>query len=153
MVDDRGMTREMDDPQSGVLAACGVGLADVAAMREPAGEAPLAAGLLPELGSVAGRLTAGALSQLAQQGVDPDAARTVRRAHLRYEGTDTALPVPLGPLPEMVTAFERAYRQYFSFLMRDKAIVAEAVSVRGASAPPPPAAPPVGARAAASRAG
>jgi 5-oxoprolinase (ATP-hydrolysing) len=71
----------------------------------------------------------------------------VRRAHLRYEGTDTALPVPLGGLREMVAAFEQAYRQYFSFLMRGKAIIAEAVSVELAapSAPVLADAPPDGA--------
>jgi len=153
VADALGMTRVLIHPLAGVLSAYGMGLADVTAMRETAVEAPLTAELLPELGGVAGRLTADALSQLAEQGVDPDAARTVRRAHLRYEGTDTALPVPLGPLPEMVTAFERAYRQYFSFLMRDKAIVAEAVSVEVTSAPTPLAAPALVARTAASGAG
>src|SRR5262249_31561851 len=71
----------------------------------------------------------------------PGAVRQVQRAHLRYEGTDTALPVPLGPLPEMVAAFERAYRQYFSFLMRDKGIIAEAVSVELAAPSVPVGAP------------
>jgi 5-oxoprolinase (ATP-hydrolysing) len=65
----------------------------------------------------------------------------VRRVHLRYEGTDTALPVPLGTLAEMVTAFEQAYRQYFSFLMRGKTIIVEAVSVELAAPHVPVAAP------------
>src|SRR5262249_46643804 len=43
--------------------------------------------------------------------------------------TDTALPVPLGTVAEMTAGFERAYRQQFSFLMPDKAILVEAVSV------------------------
>jgi 5-oxoprolinase (ATP-hydrolysing) len=75
------------------------------------------------------------------QDVEPGPVRQVRRAHLRYEGTDTALPVPLGPLPEMVAAFEQAYRQYFSFLMRGKAIIAEAVSVELAAPSAPVDAP------------
>ena len=72
---------------------------------------------------------------------EPGGVRQVRRAHLRYEGTDTALPVPLGLLPEMMAAFEQAYRQYFSFLMRDKAIIAEAVSVELAAPSAPVDAP------------
>jgi 5-oxoprolinase (ATP-hydrolysing) len=71
----------------------------------------------------------------------PGGVRQVRRAHLRYEGTDTALPVPLGPLPQMLADFEQAYRQLFSFLMRDKAIIAEAVSVELAAPSAPLAAP------------
>ncbi|MFI5068419.1 MAG: hydantoinase B/oxoprolinase family protein, partial [Streptosporangiales bacterium] len=53
----------------------------------------------------------------------------MRRAQLRYQGTDTALPVPLGAAEAMMAAFEAAYRQRFSFLMRDKPVVVESVSV------------------------
>jgi 5-oxoprolinase (ATP-hydrolysing) len=70
-----------------------------------------------------------------------DAVRQVRRVHLKYEGTDTALPVPLGTLAGMVAAFERSYRQYFSFLMPGKTIVAEAVSVELAAPSEPLPAP------------
>jgi 5-oxoprolinase (ATP-hydrolysing) len=162
VADALGITRVMIHPLAGVLSAYGMGLADVTAMRETAVEAPLTADLLPELDRVAGRLAAGALSELAQEGIEPGAASTARRAHLRYEGTDTALPVPLGPLPDMVAAFEQAHRQHFSFLTPDKAILAEAVSVEAASAPEPLAAqllagtlaaPPAAGKPAASRAG
>jgi 5-oxoprolinase (ATP-hydrolysing) len=142
VADALGITRVLIHPLAGVLSAYGMGLADVTAMRESAVESPLTAGLLPELDQVAGRLADDALAELAQQGIEPDAARTVRRVHLRYAGTDTALPVPLGPLPGMIAAFEQAYRQHFSFLMRDKAILAEAVSVEAASVPVPLAASP-----------
>src|SRR5262249_47774601 len=68
-------------------------------------------------------------AELAGAGADPARATRVRRAHLRYEGTDTALPVPLGTVADMTAGFERAYRQQFSFLMPGKAILVEAVSV------------------------
>ena len=129
VADALGITRVLIHPLAGVLSAYGMGLADVTAMRETAVEAPLAAGLLPELDRVAGRLEADALAELAQQGIGPGRARSARRAHLRYDGTDTALPVPLGGVAEMVASFEQAYRQHFSFLMRGKTILVEAVSV------------------------
>jgi 5-oxoprolinase (ATP-hydrolysing) len=110
-----------------VLSAYGLGLADVTAMREAAVEAPLAEGLLGELGRAAAALEADALAELAAGGSGRTAS--VRRAHLRYQGTDTALPVPLGTVPEMTAAFERAYRQQFSFLMPGKPVIVEAVSV------------------------
>ncbi len=93
-------------------------------------EAPLADGLLPANWArprTAWRRTRG--PNWPSGGADPARAVCVRRAHLRYEGTDTALPVPLGGTAEMTAAFERAYRQQFSFLMPDKTIVVEAVSV------------------------
>ena len=119
-------------PLAGVLSAYGMGLADLTAMREQAVEAPLVKGdgdLLPELVTTAAKLEADARSELADDGADPAQVTSVHRAHLRYAGTDTALPVPLGRAQDMIAAFERAYRQQFSFLMPDKTIDVEAVSV------------------------
>jgi 5-oxoprolinase (ATP-hydrolysing) len=129
VADALGISQVLIHPLAGVLSAYGMGLADVTAMREKAVEAPLSAGVVPHLDTVADSLAADALAELAREGIGPDRVNTVRRAHLRYEGTDTALPVPLAPVAEMVACFERAYRQQFSFLMRGKTIVAEAVSV------------------------
>jgi len=135
VADALGITRVLIHPLAGVLSAYGLGLADVTAMRETAVEAPLTAQLLPELDRVAMSLEADALAELAQQGIGPGRTRAARRAHLRYDGTDTALPVPLGTAAGMVASFEQAYRQHFSFLMRDKTILVEAVSVELAAAP------------------
>ena len=129
VADALGITRVLIHPLAGVLSAYGMGLADVTAMREIAVEAPLTARLLPELDRVAMSLRADALAELAEQGIESRRTRAAHRAHLRYEGTDTALPVPLGGVAEMVTSFEQAYRQHFSFLMRGKTILVEAVSV------------------------
>jgi len=129
VADALGISQVLIHPLAGVLSAYGMGLADVTAMRETAVEAPLSAGLLQELDRVAGRLEADARAELAQQGIGPGRVRPVRRAHLRYEGTDTALPVPLGGAAEMAASFEQAYRQHFSFLTRGKTILVEAVSV------------------------
>jgi len=49
--------------------------------------------------------------------------------HLRYQGTDTALGVPMAGLDDARSAFEAAYRQRFAFLMPDRPLVIEAVSV------------------------
>ncbi len=137
VADALGIRKVLIHPLAGVLSAYGMGLADVGAIRESAVEAPLSQQLLPELAAVCETLEAGARAELEREGVASSGIRRVRRAHLRYEGTDTALPVPMGPLGEMVQAFEAAYRQRFSFLMRDRAIAVEAVSVE-LTAPPEP---------------
>src|SRR5436305_1687602 len=92
VADALGMTVVLIHPLAGVLSAYGMGLADVTAMRESAVEAPLSAGLLPELDRLADGLAADASAALVKAGAAPAGARQVRRAHLRYEGTDTALP-------------------------------------------------------------
>src|SRR5215469_13009274 len=60
VADALAITKVLIHPLAGVLSAYGMGLADVTAMREAAVEAPLADGLLGELGQVAGRLEADA---------------------------------------------------------------------------------------------
>ena len=124
-----GMTKVLVHPLAGVLSAYGMGLADVIAMRESAVEVPLAPAILPELDRAASELEADALAELAGAGVTEDQVSRIRRAHLRYDGTDTALQVPMGQAAEMVSEFEAVYKQRFSFLMRGKPIVVEAVSV------------------------
>jgi len=126
VADALGMTSVLIHPLAGVLSAYGLGLADVIAMREHAVETvlaePLPAGLFAPLEN-------DATAELAANGVPPDRIRSRRRAHLRYDGTDTAIAVDAGPPPDMVARFEEEYRRRFSFLMRDKQIVVEAVSV------------------------
>jgi 5-oxoprolinase (ATP-hydrolysing) len=156
VADALGMTRVLIHPLAGVLSAYGMGLADVTAMREAAVEVPLRDESMPALHEAAARLERDALDELKDEGVPVDGVRRVRRAHLRYDGTDTAIGVEMASVAEMVAAFEEAYRRRFSFLMRDKRIVVEAVSVEaaaGAGAPADLAAPPprAGALAAAAR--
>jgi 5-oxoprolinase (ATP-hydrolysing) len=130
VADALGMTSALINPLAGVLAAYGIGLADIVAMREQAVEAPLSESVVTRLAAEVLRpLQAAARDELLSQDVPPEAVRVVRRAHLRYDGTDTPLAVPFGPVAEMTEAFEAAYRRRFSFLMRDKTIVVEAVSV------------------------
>jgi 5-oxoprolinase (ATP-hydrolysing) len=129
VADALGMTRVLIHPLAGVLSAYGMGLADVTAMRETAVEAPLGDDVLPRLHEVLDGLAADAEKELLTAGIPRERFTAVRRVHLRYDGTDTALLVPLGPVPDMTAAFEEAYQRRFSFLMRDKQIVVEAVSI------------------------
>ncbi len=137
VADALGMTQVVSHPFAGVLSAYGMGLADVAAMRERAVERPLEDAALPELDRVEAGLRGEAMAELADEGVPPERIRSVARALLRYDGTDTALPVTLGSTAEMLAEFEAAYRRRFSFLMPDKPVVVEAVSVEVLAAAPP----------------
>ena len=129
VADALGMTKVLIHPLAGVLSAYGIGLADIIAMREQAVEAPLTGELLENLPDILKPLENDARAELTAEGVPEDRVVTNRRVHLRYDGTDTAIIVPLGSLPDMVAGFEGEYARRFSFLMRDKAIVVEAVSV------------------------
>src|SRR5262245_14816717 len=92
VADALAMTRVFIHPHAGVLSAYGMGLADQVAMRERSVEAPLAE--IASLQRIAEEQAAEARQDLAAQGVSGQ--RVVKLAHLKYEGTDTALPVVLG---------------------------------------------------------
>jgi 5-oxoprolinase (ATP-hydrolysing) len=126
VADALAMTRVFIHPHAGVLSAYGMGLADQLAMRSRAVEATLEGCDLEE---VAESLAVEAQNELVLQGVPAGEIRAVRRAHLKYEGTDTALVVPLAPAAQMRRHFEAAYRKQFSFLMPGRPLIAEAVSV------------------------
>jgi len=131
VADALAMKRVFIHPHAGVLSAYGMGLADQVAMRERAVEAKLDVGALQSLAS---ELAAEARNDLVAQGVPAGRIETSAKAHLKYEGTDTALAVPLAPVEEMTAQFEAAYRKQFSFLMPGRALVAEALSVEAISA-------------------
>ena len=129
VADALGMSKVLIHPLAGVLSAYGIGLADIVAMREQAVEAPLSEGTLTTLPQILQPLERDARAEVNAAGVPDQRISATHRAHLRYDGTDTAVIVPLGTLNQMTAAFEAEYARRFSFLMPDKTIVAEAVSV------------------------
>src|SRR5262249_34170819 len=94
VADALGMTRVFIHPHAGVLSAYGMGLADQTAMRERAVEMKLDDS--STLADIAEELAKAAREELVLQGVPVERVRVERRAHLKYDGTDTALVVPLG---------------------------------------------------------
>ncbi len=129
VADALGMSRIFVHPMAGVLSAYGMGLADQIVMREAAIELPLDEAGLAAAEARLAHLGDAACAEVARQGV-PAAAITLRRhVHVRYQGTDTALVVALAPMPDMRREFEAGYRQRFAFLMPDRMLVIEAVSV------------------------
>jgi 5-oxoprolinase (ATP-hydrolysing) len=127
VADELGMQRVYIHPLAGVLSAYGMGLAQVRALREEAVERRVDAAAMLEVEEKCVRLAEAAVRELKEQGAI--AEHIEKRAHLKYEGTDTALVVPLGSPESMHAEFERQYRSRFSFLMPDRALLVEAVSV------------------------
>ena len=134
VADALGIVRVMIHPLAGVLSAYGMGLADVRALRDRAVEVRLddegAAALDAALDTLGGE----ARAELAGQGIAAERVEVHRRAHLRYEGTDTADLVDAGSAAQMKTRFEDAHRRRYGFVMPDKALVIEAASVEAVGA-------------------
>ena len=133
VADALGMERVFIHPLAGVLSAYGMGLADQAVLRQEALELPLA-GAHASVAARLDALAAQAAAELARQGVAQARISVHRRVHLRYEGTDSALVVPFADAPGLQDAFESAYRQRFAFLMHERRLIVEAVSVEAVGA-------------------
>ncbi len=138
VADALGMRTVFVHPLAGVLSAYGMGLADQSVIREEAMELPLEAASLPRLRERLRGLGEAARLELARQQPGVAELTLKPRVHLRYEGSDAALVVPLAPggldeeagaLAALQAGFEQAYRQRFAFLMQGKRLVIEAVSV------------------------
>jgi 5-oxoprolinase (ATP-hydrolysing) len=134
VADALAMKRVFIHPLAGVLSAYGMGLADQAAMRQRTIEARLD-GLVLE--GFFETLDREASEELVAQGLPPGGLSKTRRAHIKYEGTDTALAVPFGSTRQMIEAFEAAYRKQFSFLMPGRPLIVESISVEAAAGAEP----------------
>jgi 5-oxoprolinase (ATP-hydrolysing) len=136
VADALGMSRVFIHPLAGVLSAYGMGLADQIAMREAAVERELNEEAFTQATLSAARLLDEAAAELKEQGLAGDALRSVVRVHVRYQGTDTALPCalpaqvpPLEGVRRIREEFERSYRRRFEFTVLGSALVIEAVAV------------------------
>jgi 5-oxoprolinase (ATP-hydrolysing) len=129
VADALGVARVLIHPLSGVLSAYGMGLAELKATRSRAVLRLLDPEGLAAAEALAAPLAEDATNELAGQGVARNAIRISMLAHLRYLGTDSALPVPLGMFAELKTAFEAMHRQRFGFISPDKPIEIEAIEV------------------------
>ncbi len=129
VADALGMTRVFVHPLAGVLSAYGMGLADQLALREATVEHVLDADGLAAADATLRRLGADAAAEIEAQGFAPQDIRLLRRLHVRYLGTDTALEVPFGDEAAVRAAFEAAYRTRFAFLMPGRALVIESAAV------------------------
>ena len=128
VADALGIRHVLIHPLAGVLSAYGIGLADLRTLRERSLEAPL-----EESGSqvreVLDSLEAEARSNLLAQELHFERIFVLRRVHLRYEGTDTALVVPETGAEELRAAFGIEHLRRFGFLAPGRKLVVDAVSV------------------------
>jgi 5-oxoprolinase (ATP-hydrolysing) len=128
VADSLGIHTVLIPPMAGVLSALGIGLADTTAMREKSVECLLSPDGMERVLEVAETLEKATRGRLLDEDVPGERIRMTRRAHLRYDGTDSTVQVELTDVETMVAEFEANYRRTYSFLM-DRPVMVEAVSV------------------------
>jgi 5-oxoprolinase (ATP-hydrolysing) len=129
VADALGMTRIFLHPFAGVLSAYGMGLADIRAIRHRTVEAPFDAELVSRLAGDIAALEQAARAEIAAQGIAADAVTVLPQVHLKYAGTDAPLITSFGSFAEIKSGFETAHRQQYGFIVPDKALIVDSVSV------------------------
>ena len=127
------MTSVLIHPFSGLLSAYGIGLSAIFASRQQALIKPLAAETVQDITFHIERLRQGIYKELNAQGVKDDDIMWRPVLQVRYDGTDTTLPISFGhyDVTEAKTEFEVAHKAQFGFIYDDKPMIVEAVSVEG----------------------
>ena len=150
VADALGMPAILIHPLAGMLSAYGMGLAEARLLKEQALERTLTPDLIPDLVAACTELEAAGRIEMVAQGLPPERLRAQGALRLRHAGSDTALSIAV---PEWATAtradpssaafvparsvevtgladrFTAAHRQRFGFVMPDKDLVVEAVTV------------------------
>ena len=129
VADALGMTEVLLHPLAGVLSAYGMGLADMRVLKEQSAERELLAEALPELAAALDKLAADAHGEMLAQGVAADKITLLRKLHLRYGGSDSALVVDFGDMAALKEAFETAHRQRFGFISPEKQLIVGSIAV------------------------
>jgi 5-oxoprolinase (ATP-hydrolysing) len=129
VADALGMQTILIHPLAGVLSAYGIGLADVSAMRQFQVETDLDDESLAAAADRCLTVERQAQAEVAEQGIAADEVKVVRTVHLRYSGTDTALPVEWADGAAMREEFEILHRQRFGFIAPERSLVIESVSI------------------------
>jgi 5-oxoprolinase (ATP-hydrolysing) len=137
VADALGMESVYIHPFAGVLSAYGMGLADVRTIKQSAVEAQLSNEQLAQLSPVFAALTSAACAEVKAQGIAAEQIQAVQRVALKYAGTDTTIELPVRADTEtasLVQSFETTYKQRYGFLMPNRALVIESVSVEAIGA-------------------
>ena len=129
VADALGITSVYIHPLAGVLSAYGIGLAELRVLRNQAVEAKLDDATLKELATAFEKLESTARHELAAQGVAADGVQILQRLAAKYEGTDSPLELARSDLASMCEDFRNQYRSRYGFLMPDRALIIESISV------------------------
>ena len=129
IADRLGMQTVLLHPLAGVLSAYGMGLADFRVLKEQALEILWETVSESSLRDCLQNLEEQGRSVLQAQGLANLQIKSVRRLLLRFQGTDSSLPVDFTDKETMLAEFQRQYRQRFGFCYENRPLLVETAMV------------------------
>ena len=117
-----GMKRILDHPDSGMLSALGMGLADQGQVVTR-GIYELLKDLTPEsIQAIATKLTQDARQQLKDELEPGQKLNHTLEADLRYQGTEASLSIPLSPAETLRERFHQKHKTIFGYIQAKRAV-------------------------------
>ena len=130
IADSLGIKQIFIHPYAGVLSAYGMGLADIRVLREQTIETQLKTSSIEELANQFEILKTQATKEISKnQSVHPSSQSVSCKAHLKYQGTDSSLIVNFSDVAGMTEQFEMQHRQRYGFIMENKQLIVQTISV------------------------
>ena len=129
IADRLGMRTVLLHPLAGVLSAYGMGLADFRALKEQALELPWETASESSLCECLQNLEDQGRSALQAQGLANLKIKSVWQLLLRFQGTDSSLPVDFTGKETMLAQFRQQYRKRFGFCYENRPLLVETAIV------------------------
>jgi len=129
VADRLGISRIFIHSLAGVLSAYGMGLADQRLLKERSVEEVLDESLTAPLDGFFAELTAQGEAEMLARGIQTDNVRRIRKAYIRYQGTNTTLAIDMAGVTVMRDCFHHAHRQRYGFALENRPSVVEAISL------------------------
>ncbi len=123
----------------GLLSAIGISQAQIVVDRQETAAEPLTSQSLPHLNARLLELETKSLLEFEQQCSDKHAVEIHHSLNLRFQGSDSAMMIPVINKTDPTNSFLNKYRQEFGFLLKDRDILVDDIRVRiSGSAPSAP---------------
>ncbi|MCB2108424.1 MAG: hydantoinase B/oxoprolinase family protein, partial [Rhodobacteraceae bacterium] len=133
-----GIPKVLIHPLAGVLSAYGIGMARQRVLKERTVRLPLDARHLDAIGGALDELANVAREALRESRAKASGTEITKTVHIRYPGSDTALPIAFGTIDDMRLEFAAAHRRRFGFVQATPELICELAEVEAIAAPDAP---------------
>ncbi len=131
-----GMTTVLVHPFAGLLSAFGIGLADLRAERHQSLLLPLDAAGLKVARACADELYQSAVEDFQGHNINVSAIQRSQTIYLKYAGSDSVLPVPMGAVKDMRAQFEQNHKKLYGFMRDGAPIIMDSLALALEVIPP-----------------
>lgn len=129
IAEELGLETVVIHPLAGVLSAFGIALADIKVVVHKSVQKPLSTDIILELEKSFAHLSDDAHEKLLAQGAANTNIKLERLVMIRYNGSDTSLPIAFDTIAAMAANFHDSHHRRYGFRSPEKELIAESVTI------------------------